>query len=500
MAMGHFPIQTPFAAVPHAISSNVARPNRMGEGMRAFLIAGSAIFLSAMLGLASRHAFSVSFWPANAVLVGLMLRDPRLRHAAGWIGAVLGYVAADLLFGRTLWLAGLFAATNLVGTALATCLLIRLDPRDRALRRVYSVLRILACLSPACLVAGLGGAALVRIAYHGSILQTLMTWPASELVNYLITLPAMLTVRHPDRTMRDFAFDRRNLWPAVALFLSCAAAVRFDGPGSIMFPMPALLLCALIYPVAITSVLTMLLGAGCLTAIGLGVVNIGQDMAVPEMVLSIRVAVAFLALVPLTISSAMAVRDDLLDRLRFAADHDGLTGLLNRRAFEDRLRTRLQVAARTGRELMILWLDIDHFKAINDRHGHPAGDAVLRAFAQIARDCCPADALIGRWGGEEFALAVDVTGRADAVMVADRLRAAFEAHSTPWNDVPVRATVSIGACHLRDGPIDIADLVRRLDEALYRAKHAGRNRIMWLTDAAMPASAPDRVRNRAATR
>jgi diguanylate cyclase (GGDEF)-like protein len=452
--------------------------------MRAFMIAGLAVFAASLLGLATRHAFSVAFWPANAVLVGLMVRNRQLIRLSGWVGALLGYIAGDIIFGRTLPASALFAATNLIGSCTATAFLVHLDWRDLRLRRIHSVLRILACLLPACFAAALCGAVLVIIEFQGSAKQALMTWPASELVNYLIVLPAMLTIspRWPwVRQAQPAARGRRwQLSPVLALALSCIAAVHFDGPGSIMFPMPALLLCALTYPLPTTALLTMVLGTGCLTAIGLGVVNIGQDMSVPALVVSIRVAVAFLVLVPLTISSAMAVRDDLLNQLRTAADQDGLTGLLNRRAFERRMQGRLNAVFDPMIGFTILWLDIDHFKAVNDHHGHLAGDAVLKAFARIARAGCTEEDLIGRVGGEEFALVVESAGAEAAVEMAERLRESFAAHTTMWNGTPIRATISMGACYLDRTPSSLPDLIHRLDEALYRAKRNGRDRIEWL--------------------
>jgi diguanylate cyclase (GGDEF)-like protein len=487
-------------SVDLACQSSAALDHRMGRGPRALLVVGLAVFAASLFGLASAHAFSVSFWPANAVLVGLMLRDRSLLRPIGWLGALVGYVAADLLFGRAASLAAFFAVANVIGAMTATALLLRLDPRDLRLRRVHSVLRILACLLPACLAAALCGALLVVIEFHGSALQALTTWPASELVNYLVVLPAMLTVggtkRSPGETA-TFVSAKKGLWPALLLANSCAAAALFDGPGSIMFPVPALLLCALTYSVPTTAVVTLALGTACLTMLGLGIMDIGQDMAVPKMVLSVRIAVAFLVLVPLAISSAKAVQDDLLDQLRDAADHDGLTGLLNRRAFELRMQDRLTSGPAPASGLAVLWLDIDHFKRINDRYGHLAGDAVLRVFAETARGFCRANDLVGRLGGEEFALLLETEDAAAAAVVANGLRRAFASQTVLWNDRPVRATVSIGACFVDHATCDVPTLVRQLDEALYRAKRKGRDRIEWLSEPDEPIVFPVRRPERA---
>ncbi len=413
-----------------------------------------------------------------------MVRDPRLRRMPAWVGAAAGYVAADLSFGRPLSLAAFFAAANLISAATATFLLIQLDTRDLRLRRMHSVLRILACLVPASLAGGLVGAALVVVEFGGSPWQTMMTWPASELANYLVVLPVLLTAPPPRRALQSRAERKRpsliSLWPALALAASSVAAALFDGPGCIMFPVPALLLCALRYPVPVTTMLTTALGVGALITIGLGIVDIGQDMTIPRHVVSVRIAIAFLVLVPLTISSAMAVHDDLLKRVREAADHDALTGLLNRRAFEERIRERLRSEDMVAKGLAILWLDIDHFKGINDQHGHLAGDMMLQTFATVAKQCCRENDLIGRLGGEEFALSVAVPDAETAQGVAERLRAAFAARTFNWNAEPVRATVSIAGCFLKRVPPSMSDLLLQLDETLYRAKHKGRNRVEWL--------------------
>jgi len=457
----------------------------MGGAIRALLLVCAVVGGGAALGLITRHAFSVAFWPANAILVGTMLRARHLHRPAGWIGAGTGFILADLVFGRSLELSGWFAAANMSGTFVAVLVLRRLASRDLRLRRVHSVMRISVGLFPGSLVAALVGAAMVVVQFHGSATQTVMTWTASEIANYLIFLPAMLTVRPPWRSNRRAATPApaaKPVWPLLLLGFSCTLAVYFDGPGSIMFPLPALLLCAMTYSVSTAALITMALGSGCMMTIGLGLVDIGQDLSIPRMVVSIRIAVAFLALVPLTISSAMAVRDDLMAQLQQAADHDGLTGLLNRRAFEHRLHRRLDTTAGAG-GLILLWLDLDHFKSINDRHGHPAGDAVLRAVAAAIERCCREDDLCARLGGEEFALALVAPDAQAGAVIAERLRSTIAALRIDWPGTAIRVTASIGAHHLDRWPVDPPALLRGLDEALYRAKGGGRNRIEWLDPA-----------------
>lgn len=479
-----------FAFPPPAAANRTDSILRDGNGwlttlrrdLEAFGAMGFVVLLASLAGLTTLHAFSLSFWPANAVLVGLMIRRRRFDRATGWAGAMLGYIAADIIYGRTLPVSTMFACANMTSALAATFLLGRLDPRDLKLRRVYSVLRLLACLVPAALAGGSMGALLVVVVFHGSPLQTIFTWPAAELVNYLVMLPTMLTfsLRLRDRrTARLDVLPRPSPAPVLALILSCAAAAACGGPGAIMFPMPALLWCALTYTIPQTSLISMLVGSVSMTTIGLGLVDIGQDVAVPRLVVSIRIAVAFMMLAPLTIASVMVVRDDLMGQLRDSAERDGLTGLLNRSTFEAQLDQRLSALGTAGEGLALLWLDIDRFKQINDTFGHPAGDAVLRHFAATARLCCREGDLIGRIGGEEFALALTMSGPNGALAAAERLRRTFAEQATMWEGVPIAATISTGASYIR-GPVDLAVIAQRLDKALYRAKRNGRNRIEWV--------------------
>ncbi len=157
-----------------------------------------------------------------------------------------------------------------------------------------------------------------------------------------------------------------------------------------------------------------------------------------------------------------------LERL---ATVDGLTGLKNRRAFEERLTEEIARSRRTGRPLSLLLLDIDHFKQYNDSFGHPRGDEVLRSMArQLTRTMRDSDCA-ARYGGEEFALLLPDADKAGAVQLAERLRESVE--RTSWEGRSV--TVSIGIATLSDAIASADLLVEHADRALYRSKQNGRN-------------------------
>jgi diguanylate cyclase (GGDEF)-like protein/PAS domain S-box-containing protein len=169
------------------------------------------------------------------------------------------------------------------------------------------------------------------------------------------------------------------------------------------------------------------------------------------------------------------------DLLRNMAYLDGLTGIANRRAFDERLQTEWRRAQRDGTSLAALLLDVDHFKRYNDRHGHQEGDACLRAVAEaLIRVPCRGHDLVARYGGEEFVCLLPGCDIAAAVRRAECLRLTVEELEIPHLDSPVddHVTVSIGAAVLmaddREAP---GRLLEMADEQLYRAKRTGRNRV-----------------------
>ena len=162
--------------------------------------------------------------------------------------------------------------------------------------------------------------------------------------------------------------------------------------------------------------------------------------------------------------------------LKRLAEEDMLTGIANRRHFNLEAQRAIEQAHRYKEALSLVILDIDHFKLINDNHGHNIGDEVLREMAQRMRDCFRKSDLPGRWGGEEFVALLPHTMLDMAIEVAERIRAhlANQPVSTSSGYIPV--TLSGGGAQLREGDT-LESLVARADAALYRAKHGGRNRI-----------------------
>lgn len=175
---------------------------------------------------------------------------------------------------------------------------------------------------------------------------------------------------------------------------------------------------------------------------------------------------------------ATAVRNaQLLAEMRRLAAYDDLTGLAGRKHFMTELEREFDRARREARPLSLLMVDADHFKAINDQHGHPGGDAVLLMLADEFRRNTRTLDVVGRLGGEEFGVLLPGADAQIAGLVGERLRSAIDRARVPHGDVEIRVTVSVGAATW-DRVCTPAGLLEAADQALYRAKNGGRNRLV----------------------
>ncbi|MGM0784253.1 MAG: diguanylate cyclase [Pseudomonadota bacterium] len=181
----------------------------------------------------------------------------------------------------------------------------------------------------------------------------------------------------------------------------------------------------------------------------------------------------------------IAERKRLEKTLTQEASRDHLTGAANRRAFDRALVKAIRAARQNGSELALMLFDIDHFKAVNDNHGHDVGDAILHALSELVQVRLRKSDLLARWGGEEFTMLLPETPAEGALRLAERLRADVAAATMPGPGV----TISIGLANLQVDD-SARDLLQRADRALYQAKHKGRNRVEWLGGSVAAGDAP----------
>jgi diguanylate cyclase (GGDEF)-like protein/PAS domain S-box-containing protein len=173
-------------------------------------------------------------------------------------------------------------------------------------------------------------------------------------------------------------------------------------------------------------------------------------------------------------------REAALKLVRANADRDGLTGIYNRRYFEEQMRVEFEQWIKSGPTLSLLMFDIDHFKRVNDENGHLIGDMVLREIAARVPEVLPAEHMFARYGGEEFAVLLQGIGLDKAMIVAENVRRAIAEDPIENGDVRLWITASLGVSATRDSFTSYEMLINEADAALYASKRQGRNQVAAL--------------------
>ena len=172
----------------------------------------------------------------------------------------------------------------------------------------------------------------------------------------------------------------------------------------------------------------------------------------------------------------------LNQNLESIATIDGLTGVLNRRGLEDAAMKMQGICKRINLSMAVLVIDVDHFKKVNDKHGHLFGDDVLRYLTKVIAEILRSGDVLGRYGGEEFVVFLPNTLEKDATGLAERISLGVEKSLHDINETTIKATVSIGVADSVRAGYDFKGLVAAADSALYVAKNKGRNRVVSYTD------------------
>ncbi|MDX1517419.1 MAG: GGDEF domain-containing protein [Woeseiaceae bacterium] len=173
----------------------------------------------------------------------------------------------------------------------------------------------------------------------------------------------------------------------------------------------------------------------------------------------------------------MAIGERLRESLERQASRDPLTGLYNRRYVFSIVTNELNRYRRYGEPFSLILIDADHFKRVNDEHGHCAGDAALQAIASACTDNVRTTDVVGRFGGEEFIVALPHTTATDAAVVAERIRGHIERSKPQYGDRQIDVTLSLGIADAGAGVDSFDELLKAADVALYAAKRGGRNRV-----------------------
>ena len=416
------------------------------------------------------------FWPLNGVMAGIFARYVflnRLHYYAVSYVAMLMYDAVTTNWGIASVVINL---SNMVFIVVVAVLI----QRDRRLMKKtpdpLNALRLFNyCLIAALLCALLGAVGSVGIDSH-TFWPLFADWFSEQFSTGVLVVPCMLTIGMP---VREFRLRLEQLLPVIALIVSVVASVVIGGAGSLSFPLPALIWCAVRYPLPVTCLLTFVTGAIEIILVANSVINIA--VATPlttPMMFSARLGIATMAICPVLVSVSMAAINSLIRQVSLRADYDFLTQVYSRSGLYEALKH--EETHRHSRFLTVMLLDIDYFKSINDNYGHECGDQVLASFAQKVRQELGEKGVVARMGGEEFAVVAITASPQAGLLLAERLRKSVEEHLFHWHARTLHLTVSIGVSNGSVVSGSLTEVFNKLlaeaDEYLYRSKKAGRNR------------------------
>ncbi|EOQ7885715.1 diguanylate cyclase [Escherichia coli] len=400
-------------------------------------------FIGAELRLV--HELSL-FWPLNGVMAGVFARYVwlnRLHYYAISYVAMLVYDAITTEWGLVS-LAINFS--NMMFIVTVALLVVRDKRLGKNKYEPVSALRLFNyCLIAALLCAIVGAIGSVSIDSL-DFWPLLADWFSEQFSTGVLIVPCMLTLAIPGVLPR---FKAEQMMPAIALIVSVIASVVIGGAGSLAFPLPALIWCAVRYTPQVTCLLTF----------------------------SARLGIATMAICPIMVSFSVAAINSLMKQVALRADFDFLTQVYSRSGLYEALKSP---SLKQTQHLTVMLLDIDYFKSINDNYGHECGDKVLSVFARHIQKIVGDKGLVARMGGEEFAVAVPSVNPVDGLLMAEKIRKGVELQPFTWQQKTLYLTVSIGVgsgrASYRTLTDDFNKLMVEADTCLYRSKKDGRNR------------------------
>jgi diguanylate cyclase (GGDEF)-like protein len=453
------------------------------------------VFLFSLIGILSRPSGELAtIWPANAFILGMMLRIPALAKPLGWLSAGLGFVIADAV-GSGFSVDDMWPnCCNLVSIAVAYLMLHSASKGGDDFGRPAAFLKFLSAVVVGSLAAGVASVMLIPQSGTGGQPEAIIYWAASELVNYIALLPVFMYFPSPARRADVFlVFGRRLRWqdllPIGALLISQLAIVLIGSPAAIALVIPALLWCAGTYDRFFLALISFTFIIWSLIAIRQGYVNVGGPIDSDMDVVATRMGVALVALVPLFVAAAIAMNTEMRVRLRGVAELDRITGLSNRRAFMEHGARFYEQSRRGGStpNVALLLMEIDELKDFVRRHGSMLQIQALKEFGQILRPMTTDDILCGRLGNEGFGALLVGFDDAAVTQIAEHIKQSLGDVKLVGPDgqmVALSASIGIATTMGLDGgaagesglklePDNFAAFMGVADQALRRVKAAG---------------------------
>jgi diguanylate cyclase (GGDEF)-like protein len=429
-------------------------------------------------------------WPLNGLSIAILLILPRSDWLPALLGIAIGTGIGGCFDSNSLVLELWMRPNSLIEVFLSALVLPPFLNLDQWLRERHILRRFALALAVGPGISGVIFAIVFHFVKHLPYLEAFFDWAASDALGIAVIVPLVLSIRSTE--MRDL-FRVRNLFKTLTALTLAFAAIALSlavNQYQLLFLLyPTLLVVDLALSFAGSSIAAT---GACFFAILLALHGQGpfgnwdsSHSISRDQALQAFLAFQILAVFPVSIvlRERRRLTEDLNssnEQLLMLASRDGLTGLFNRRAFDNQLQQEWKRAIRTKSSLALLMIDVDLFKQFNDLYGHRAGDECLRTVAHtIASQVRRSPDHLARYGGEEFVMILPHTDLAGALHLAEYIRAVvydlgLSHDSSPWN----RVTVSLGCAAIEPAlTLQPESLLHASNSALYEAKHAGRNTI-----------------------
>lgn len=460
----------------HAFFSTAFLPFREDKPLRnavlIFILTTLFYFLGAMLRLVEELSL---FWPLNGVMAGVFARYAFLHRWHYYLISYVAMLAYDAV--TTSWGTAslIINFSNMMFIVTLAVLIARERRQMKIAPQPINALKLFGyCFVAALLCAIVGSAGSVGLNGHG-FWPLFADWFGEQFSTGVLIVPCMLTMSRPREPLK---LKAQQLMPLVAVIVSVLASVIIGGAGSLAFVLPALIWCAVRYPLPVTCLVTLLTGGVEIILVANQVIEItvGSPLMVSHM-FSARLGIATMAICPVIVSVSVEAINRLMRQVSLRADFDFLTRVWSRSGLYEALNH--DDARFSGKHLTVMLLDIDYFKSINDNHGHECGDKVLMSFAQKVQQVLGEQGLVARMGGEEFTVVAATKDAQEGLQLAETLRLAIENHPFKWHQQSLHLTVSIGVSSGKTAAWQLTERFEALlavaDENLYRSKRMGRN-------------------------